>query len=81
MGALQNFALVALAMLAFAGNTLLCRLALKGGAIDAATVQLSVPVIAALGGIVLLGEAATWPLALSACAVMGGIGMVIWNKR
>jgi drug/metabolite transporter (DMT)-like permease len=50
-------------------------------ATHAATVQLSVPVIAALGGIVLLGEAATWPMALSACAIMGGIGMVIWNKR
>jgi drug/metabolite transporter (DMT)-like permease len=49
-------------------------------ATDAATVQLSVPVIAALGGIVLLGEAATWPMALSACAIMGGIGLVIWNK-
>lgn len=49
-------------------------------ATHAATVQLSVPVIAALGGIVLLGEAATWPMALSACAIMGGIGLVIWNK-
>ncbi|MFY8042738.1 MAG: DMT family transporter [Rhodoferax sp.] len=50
-------------------------------ATHAATVQLSVPVIAALGGIVLLGEAATWPMALSACAILGGIGLVIWNKR
>lgn len=50
-------------------------------ATHAATVQLSVPVIAALGGIVLLGEAATWPMALSACAIMGGIGLVIGNKR
>lgn len=50
-------------------------------ATHAATVQLSVPVIAALGGIVLLGETATWPMALSACAIMGGIGLVIWNKR
>ena len=50
-------------------------------ATHAATVQLSVPVIAAVGGIVLLGEAATWPMALSACAIMGGIGLVIWNKR
>lgn len=50
-------------------------------ATHAATVQLSVPVIAALGGIVLLGEAATWSMALSACAIMGGIGLVIWNKR
>jgi len=49
-------------------------------ATHAATVQLSVPVIAALGGIVLLGEAASWPMALSACAIMGGIGLVIWDK-
>lgn len=50
-------------------------------ATHAATVQLSVPVIAALGGIGLLGEAATWPMLLSACAIMGGIALVIWNKR
>lgn len=37
MGSLLNFSLVALAMLAFAGNSLLCRVALKGGAIDAAS--------------------------------------------
>jgi drug/metabolite transporter (DMT)-like permease len=49
-------------------------------ATHAATVQLSVPLIAALGGIVLLGEAATWPMALSACSIMGGIGLVIWSK-
>lgn len=49
-------------------------------ATHAATVQLSVPLIAALGGIALLGEAATWPMALSACAIMGGIGLVIWKK-
>lgn len=49
-------------------------------ATHATTVRLSVPVIAALGGIVLLGEAARWPMALSACAIMGGIGLVIWNK-
>ena len=33
----QNLALVTLTMLAFAGNSLLCRVALKGGAIDAAS--------------------------------------------
>jgi drug/metabolite transporter (DMT)-like permease len=49
-------------------------------ATHAATVQLSVPVLAAVGGIMLLGEAATWPMALSACAIMSGIGLVIWNK-
>lgn len=49
-------------------------------ATHAATVQLSVPVIAAVGGVVLLGEAATWPMALSGCAILGGIGLVIWKK-
>ena len=49
-------------------------------ATQAATIQLSVPVIAALGSIVLLGEAATWPMVLSACAIMGGIGLVMWDK-
>lgn len=49
-------------------------------ATHAATVQLSVPVIAAVGGMVLLGEAATWPMALSGCAILGGIGLVMWKK-
>jgi drug/metabolite transporter (DMT)-like permease len=49
-------------------------------ATHAATLQLSVPVLAALGGVLLLGEAATWPLAVSGCAIMAGIGMVIWDK-
>lgn len=47
----------------------------------AATVQLSVPVIAAVGGIALLGEAPTLRLALSAAAVLGGIALVILGKR
>lgn len=46
----------------------------------AATLQLIVPVLAALGGVILLGEAATWPLAVCGGAIMGGIGLV-WNKR
>ncbi|MDQ0138991.1 DMT family transporter [Cupriavidus necator] len=50
-------------------------------AATAATVQLSVPVIAAAGGIVLLGEALTLRLALSAAAVLGGIALVILGKR
>ena len=49
-------------------------------ATHAATVQLSVPLIAALGGVVLLGEVATWPMALSAFAITGGIALVIWDK-
>jgi drug/metabolite transporter (DMT)-like permease len=47
----------------------------------AATVQLSVPVIAALGGIVFLGEAMTLRLLMASVAILGGIALVILQKR
>lgn len=46
----------------------------------AATVQLSVPVIAAVGGIVFLGEALTMRLVLASAAILGGIALVILEK-
>ena len=46
-------------------------------ATSAATVQLSVPVIAALGGIVFLGEAVTLRFALASAAILGGVALVI----
>ena len=52
--------------------------ALKGlKATTAATVQLSVPVIAAFGGVALLGEAITLRLILSSAAILGGVALVI----
>jgi drug/metabolite transporter (DMT)-like permease len=50
-------------------------------ATSAATVQLSVPVIAALGGVLLLGEAITLRLVLASVAILGGIALVIVEKR
>lgn len=50
-------------------------------AAKAATVQLSVPAIAALGGIVFLGEPLTLRLALSSLAILGGIALVILEKQ
>jgi len=47
----------------------------------AATVQLSVPVIAAAGGVLLLGEPLTARLAASAVAILGGIALVVSAKR
>ncbi len=47
----------------------------------AATVQLSVPVLAALGGILFLGESITLRLALASAAVLGGIALVIFERR
>lgn len=48
---------------------------------SAASVQLSVPVIAALGGIVFLGEPVTLRLMLASVAILGGIALVIAQKR
>ncbi|MGB9429079.1 MAG: DMT family transporter [Gammaproteobacteria bacterium] len=50
-------------------------------ATSAATVQLSVPVIAALGGVLLLGEHITLRLVLASIAILGGIALVILEKR
>jgi len=50
-------------------------------ATNAATVQLSVPVIAALGGIVFLGEPITLRLALASAAILGGIALVVLEKK
>jgi drug/metabolite transporter (DMT)-like permease len=50
-------------------------------ATQAATVQLSVPVIAALGGIVFLGESLTLRLILASIAILGGIALVIFERR
>jgi drug/metabolite transporter (DMT)-like permease len=50
-------------------------------ATNAAAVQLSVPVIAALGGIVFLGEPISVRLVLASIAILGGITLVILEKQ
>lgn len=50
-------------------------------ATTAATVQLSVPVIAALGGIAFLGEPLSLRLSVAAAAILGGIALVVWTGR
>ena len=47
----------------------------------AATVQLSVPVIAAAGGIVFLDESLSMRLVLASVAILGGIALVILEKK
>lgn len=47
----------------------------------AATVQLSVPVIAAVGGVILLSEPLTLRMALASIAILGGIALVILEKQ
>ena len=50
-------------------------------ATQAATIQLSVPVLAALGGVALLGEVMTDQFVWASVATLGGIALVIWGKR
>ena len=50
-------------------------------ATTAATVQLSVPVLAALGGIAFLGEPVTLRLAMASAAILGGIALVVLQRQ
>ena len=50
-------------------------------ATQAATVQLSVPVIAAIGGIILLNEPITLRVILASIAIISGIALVILEKK
>jgi drug/metabolite transporter (DMT)-like permease len=50
-------------------------------AVTAATVQLSVPVLTAAAGILLLGESLTLRFVFAAVAVLGGIALVVLQKR
>src|SRR6266513_5881661 len=50
-------------------------------AAGAATVQLSVPVLAATGGILLLGEPLTFRYVIASIAVLGGIALAVIEKN
>ncbi len=55
--------------------------ALRGlRATTAATVQLSVPVLAALGGVLLLHEPLTSRLAIAGAAILGGVAIVVLTR-
>ena len=53
----------------------------KLGPVSAAAVQLSVPVLAAAGGILLLGEPITLRFLFASIAVLGGIALVVIEKH
>jgi len=48
--------------------------------LQAAIVQLTVPIIAAIGAIVLLAETLTWRLAIAAIFVLGGVALAIFAR-
>lgn len=50
-------------------------------ATSAATIQLSVPVLAAVGGVLLLSEPLSWRLVIAGVAILGGIALVIYEKQ
>ena len=50
-------------------------------ATSAATVQLSVPVITALGGIIFLSEPITIRFIVASIAILGGIAMVLKKEK
>lgn len=50
-------------------------------ATSAATIQLSVPALAALGGVLLLGEVMSLRLLVASVAILGGIALVILRRR
>jgi len=56
--------------------------ALRGlKAASAATVQLTVPVLTSIGGILLLGESLTLRLVLASAAILGGIALVVRTRE
>lgn len=56
--------------------------ALRGlGRAQAAIVQLAVPLLAALGGVVLLGESFTLRLGLCGAAILGGVALALGARR
>ena len=46
----------------------------------AAILQLSVPVIAAIGGLIFLSEVISMRLIIASCLILGGIGLVVLTK-
>jgi drug/metabolite transporter (DMT)-like permease len=46
----------------------------------AAIVQLSVPVLAAMGGVLVLGEALTLRLLLATATILGGVALAIFGR-
>ena len=46
----------------------------------AASIQLTVPALAALGAVVFLGESVTPRLSITSVVILGGVALVIWGK-
>lgn len=80
-GAGAAYAVASGAIASGAGYALWYALLPRLRAISAATVQLSVPVIAAIGGVAVLAEPITRDLVVSSIVVLIGIGVVATGRR
>lgn len=75
-----SYAVLSGAMTSGLGYVLWYALLPRIGTIQAASVQLSAPVLAAMGGIVFLDETPTLRFVLVALAVLGGVALVLVGK-
>lgn len=75
-----GYAIASGALTSGLGYVLWYQVARQLTATSAGTVQLSVPVIVAIGGVILLGEPITPRLAIASVAVLGGIAIVIVER-
>lgn len=75
------YALLSGALTSGVGYAIWYRVLPQLNATTAATVQLSVPLVAALAGILLLNEPLTLRLLLAALAILGGIALVLLKPR
>lgn len=75
------YAVVSGALASGAGYVIWYRVLREMSAITASTVQLSAPVIAAVGGVILLDEALTLNLLIAGGLILGGIGLVLRKSK
>lgn len=75
-----GYALASGALASGLGYALWYRVLPQLGRTLAASVQLLVPLLAALGGLIWLDESWSWRLLLSTLGIMGGIALVIWGR-
>ena len=75
------YAVMSGALASALGYVIWYRVLREMSAITASTVQLSAPVIAAVGGVILLDEAISINLLLASALILGGIGLVLRKKK
>jgi drug/metabolite transporter (DMT)-like permease len=75
------YAVISGALASAVGYVIWYRVLREMNAITASTVQLSAPLIAAVGGIILLEEVLSLNLLIAAALILGGIALVLRKKK